>query len=346
MVMQILFGFLVALGGALLADAIGTPIPWMLGSLIATATLKINGAIISSHAGFRKMGQWIIGAALGLQFTPEVLQSLQALLPYILLACVFAVLLGLLGSWMLYRWAKVDYATAFFSATVGGASEMVVLAEKNGATNLALVASAHSLRVLIIVILIPFAFEFLGFSGDASQWLSVPIYSEVGLLQLLGLTGVVCLVFSRLRVPNAMLLGALLGTALLTANDITLTHLRPEVQQLGQLFIGWSLGSNYKVGFFRQAPRFLAVVGVVTIVYLLLAFVLCIVIASFSGIALPTAILAMSPGGIAEMAITAKVLMLGASIVASFQVSRLIFVLLTVSPIYHAINSRLPHSAS
>jgi uncharacterized membrane protein AbrB (regulator of aidB expression) len=45
-------------------------------------------------------------------------------------------------------------------------------------------------------------------------------------------------------------------------------------------------------------------------------------------------ILGTSPGGIAEMAITAKVLDLGAPIVTAFQVCRLIAVLLIVAPLY------------
>jgi uncharacterized membrane protein AbrB (regulator of aidB expression) len=47
-----------------------------------------------------------------------------------------------------------------------------------------------------------------------------------------------------------------------------------------------------------------------------------------------TLILGTSPGGIAEMAITAKVLELGAPVVTAFQVCRLIAVLLIVAPLY------------
>ncbi|CAM5199386.1 AbrB family transcriptional regulator [Oligella ureolytica] len=82
-------------------------------------------------------------------------------------------------------------------------------------------------------------------------------------------------------------------------------------------------------------------VTLMTVAYLVLAFVFCAIVANLSGIYLPTAVLAMSPGGIAEMAITAKVLMLGAPIVTSFQVSRLMFVLLAVGPTYKLINKCL-----
>ncbi|NOL48809.1 AbrB family transcriptional regulator [Pelistega europaea] len=51
-------------------------------------------------------------------------------------------------------------------------------------------------------------------------------------------------------------------------------------------------------------------------------------------IILSTLILGLSPGGIAEMTITAKVLMLGVPIMAAFHVSRMIFILLLAQPCY------------
>jgi len=58
--------------------------------------------------------------------------------------------------------------------------------------------------------------------------------------------------------------------------------------------------------------------------------------------------LGFAPGGIAEMAITAKVLQLGVPLVTAFQVSRMVMVVLTTGPLFvHVINrffpSALPH---
>lgn len=341
MAKQIFLGFLVALTGALVAVALGTPIPWLLGSLIFTAAFRINGANILCHVGFRKVGQWIIGIALGLHFTPETMQIIKNLLPYVIAGCVFAVAIGLVGSVILYKLGRVDFATAYFGSTVGGASEMVVLAERNGSTNTSLVASSHSLRVLLIVILIPFIYQFLGLKGDISSQVQFVEYSYLGLFKLLALTGIGCFILDRINAPNAMMLGGILVTAALTSNDIVFTHLQPEIQHMGQMLLGWALGSNYKPGFFKQAPRFFGAVTVMTLVYLLLAFLFCVIVAKMSGIYFPTAVLAMSPGGLAEMAVTANVLMLGAPVVTSFQVSRLIFVLLTVGPGYKLLDKHL-----
>ena len=341
MLKQIFFGFVVALAGSLIAAAIGTPIPWLLGSLILTAIFRINGANILCHVGIRKVGQWIIGISLGLHFVPETVEIIKNLLPYVIAGGFFALTIGLIGSAILYKWGNVDYATAYFGSTVGGASEMVVLAEKNGSTNLSLVASAHSLRVLLIVILIPFSYQFLGLKGELGLQVQLAEYSYLGLIKLLALTGIGCYILEKIKAPNAMMLGGILVTAMLTANGIVFTHLQPEIQHIGQMFLGWALGSNYKSGFFKQAPSFFTAVTLMTLVYLILAFVFCVAVAHISGIYFPTSGLAMSPGGLAEMALTAKVLMLGAPLVTSFQVSRLIFILLTAGPIYQGLNKYL-----
>lgn len=55
-----------------------------------------------------------------------------------------------------------------------------------------------------------------------------------------------------------------------------------------------------------------------------------------SSIPYPTLALGVSPGGIAEMAITARVLQLGVPMVTSFQVARMVFVLVLTGPLYQS----------
>ena len=57
-----------------------------------------------------------------------------------------------------------------------------------------------------------------------------------------------------------------------------------------------------------------------------------------TGLPWVTLLLGTSPGGITEMAITAKVLQLGVPVVTAFQVCRLIAVLLLVAPMYRWLN--------
>src|SRR5690606_41825456 len=103
---------------------------------------------------------------------------------------------------------------------------------------------------------------------------------------------------------------------------------------VGRLRIGWSLGAAFGPDFFRRAPRCLGVVAVANTLTIVLAFGFGFLLSLVSGIPFATLVLGTSPGGIADMAITAKVLMLGAPVVTSFHVIRMVFVLLVTAPIY------------
>ena len=59
-----------------------------------------------------------------------------------------------------------------------------------------------------------------------------------------------------------------------------------------------------------------------------------------TGLHWATMVLGTSPGGIAEMAITAKVLQLGVPVVTAFQVCRLIAVLVLVEPMFHWLSPK------
>src|SRR6185295_1485041 len=52
--------------------ALHAPLPWMIGPLLAVSLASIAGAPTASFTAFRNAGQWAIGLALGLYFTPQM----------------------------------------------------------------------------------------------------------------------------------------------------------------------------------------------------------------------------------------------------------------------------------
>ncbi|HEX4885979.1 MAG TPA: AbrB family transcriptional regulator, partial [Casimicrobiaceae bacterium] len=59
-----------------------------------------------------------------------------------------------------------------------------------------------------------------------------------------------------------------------------------------------------------------------------------LLLAAVSGRPTATLVLGMAPGGVAEMAITAKVLQLGVPLVTAFHVTRLVVLLLLTGPLF------------
>ena len=156
--LRIALTLLGAFAAAQLCLWLRTPLPWMLGPLIATSLASILGAPTASAGRLRNGGQWIIGASLGLYFTPAVVQLIAGLWWAIAVAIVWALLLGWgFGAW-LYRVhaprmpqipAGEMRATTYFAGAIGAASEMTLLAERENART-DLVAASHSLSLIHI----------------------------------------------------------------------------------------------------------------------------------------------------------------------------------------------------
>ena len=154
-------------------------------------------------------------------------------------------------------------------------------------------------------------------------------------------TGLFGWLFKRLGWTNPWVFGPLLATIILTAQNIHLSAIPPAVQYLGQLFIGWSLGSKFTPGFFKRAPRFLTTVTLTTLAGLLLTTAAAWALSRATQLPYPAVLLGMAPGGIAEMTITAKVLHLSVPLVTVFHVCRMVCVLLSTGPLYRLLVRRM-----
>jgi membrane AbrB-like protein len=326
----------IALAGALLGVWLRIPLPWFVGPLAAVALYSLTGHRLAAPTFGRDAGQWIIGTALGLYFTPMVVRQVIELAPWVALNTLFFILLGLAGAWSLRRLTGESGTTAFFAAAIGGASEMATQAELHGA-RVDRVAAAHSLRVMMVAVIVPFAMQFSGAHGADPYEPVAARFDWAGMAALAAVTGGGAIVLQRLRLPNAWMLGPLLVAGALTANGYSLSNVPTALVNAGQLLIGVALGARFTAEFFRAAPRYLAAVAVITLGYLALSALFGVWLAYASGLAPATAVLAATPGGVGEMALTAKLLQLGAPIVTAFHCVRIVLIVLGIGGLYRVL---------
>lgn len=334
----------VALAGALLCVYLRTPLPWLIGPLIAVAAVSMANGKIAEPPLAREGGQWAIGVALGLYFSPDVVREIVRLSPWIALAVLFSIALGLLGSWLLKKTVATDAPTSFFAMAIGGAPEMAAQAQRNGG-QVDKVAASHALRIMLVVLIVPFTFNAIGVHGLDPYTPLAKTFSWTGFVVLVALTVAAASVMERVNSPNSWMIGPLLAAALITATGNSFSSLPVVVINAGQLLIGVSLGSRFTPEFFRAAPRFLSAVTVITLLYMLLAAGFGALLARGSGLSWPTATIATTPGGIGEMALTAQALQLGVPIVTAFHTIRLLALLLTVGALYRIWHKWMDASA-
>ena len=313
------------------------PLPWMIGPLVAMAVCNFAGIGLRAARGAREAGQVVIGSALGLYFTPIVAREVASYWPLLLAGGLFAIPLGMFGGWTLRRMTGADATTAFFASVPGGAAEMTLLGERYGA-RADRVALAQSLRILVVVVVVPFALTYSGAHGvDLYQPAPLPLHWErLATLLAIGAAAGACL--AALGMANAFMFGPLAVAMALTVGEAPLSSLPVELSNSAQVLLGSALGARFERRSLQSAPRYVLGVLVSVAAMIAAASLFAVLVASISGLPSATLVLAMAPGGIAEMCITAKVLQLGVPLVTAAQVARVLVLITTTGPGFRLIS--------
>ena len=262
--------------------------------------------------------------------------------PTLLAAASGVFLIGVAASAFLERAARVDHATAFFSSAIGGAAEMVNLAERHGAL-VDRVALAHSLRLLVVVttgarghhaararrgtddyrpVVVPF---------DPAQ-LAAPRRRSPSSRRF---------AWRRTRLPNPFMMGPLLLVIALTAGGarVLLDAVLDDQRGAGPARAATSARASSRASFARRraswprcSPPWSSCSPSARSSRCGLAW--------SAGLMPATLLLACAPGGIAEMAITAKVLRVGVAFVTAAHVVRFVIVMLFTEPAYRLLARR------
>jgi uncharacterized protein len=308
-----------------------SPLPWMIGPLTAMAACNFAGVGLRAPPASRQLGQIVVGTALGLYFTPLVAREVVSFWPLLLLGGVLAIFLGVLGGWVLGRLTGVDATTAFFASVPGGATEMTILGERFGA-RADRVALAQSLRILAVVIVVPFALTYSGAHGTDVYQQATFALDWARLIPLLAGAAAVGALFALFGMPNAFMFGPLALTTALTIGEMPLSSLPVSLSSAAQVLLGCALGARFERRSLQSAPRYVFGVFASVATTIAAAAGTAWAVATAWGLPAPTLVLAMAPGGIAEMCITAKVLQLGVPLVTAAQVARVLVLISTTGP--------------
>jgi uncharacterized protein len=323
----------ISLAAAVVCKTLRVPLPWMIGPMLAVAAVRICGLHVTAPRGGRQVGQWIIGSALALYFTPAVVEHLGGVAWMLVVGALFAIGLSYVCGYALSALAGTDRTTALFASVPGGAAEMTILGERYGA-RVDEIAAAQSLRILMVVVSIPSIYAVLHLHGADPFLESAKEVRWPVLAALFAATAVGGVLMQKLKAPNAFVLGALAVGIPLTALAITTSAVPGWLINAAQLLLGCALGSRFNRSFLTRAPRFMGAVAATVVLAMVLSAVFAVGLAHITGIHPATLVLATAPGGVAEMAVTAKVLELGVPLVTSFHVTRVVLLLLCTGPLF------------
>ncbi|MBR0674049.1 AbrB family transcriptional regulator [Neoroseomonas soli] len=326
------------LGGAAFA-ALHLPLPWLIGSLVAVAAVRLLGLPAEGHPRLRNAFLGIIGIALGAYFTPTTAALLMAKAPLLLLAAFVTLAIGAALAPLLAKRGKVDMATAWFASIPGGVADMAMLAESYGGRP-APVALAQLLRVCSVVVLVPNLFALAGLKGEVPQASAVlPFLPGVLALQFAGGLAAGALLV-RIGVRAGWMLGPLAVTAGLTASGFALSGIPQWLSALAQVVLGVSLGAGFGRESIRPLRRFLPH----AVAQVLQLMAVCAVAGGLFAWAFgepPGAVLlGTAPGGVAEMSLTGKVLGMDVALIVTLHVTRIFLVTVLTPPAFRLLHRR------
>jgi uncharacterized protein len=319
-----------ALGGAggwVLAQ-VGAPAPWLTGSMLTVAVAALSGLPLAMPNWMRTLAFVLLGISIGSSVTPEALGEIQAWPGSVCLLLLGVAATTAASAFHLTRARGWDVMTARYCSLPGALSQVLVLATRSRA-DLPRIALAQSLRVFVLVALLPWLIPAQGEASPALIHAAVELtMGESAAMLTAGLaTGVL---FDRLGIPGGALLGGMIASALLHGTGVL------EGQLPGPLPLAAFVATGCVIGLrFRGASLFrmrATVRGGLESVALAIMITAAFALAAHYWLDLPYGQLwlAYAPGGVEAMTIMAFALGFDPAFVGGHHVIRIIAINLVI----------------
>ncbi|WP_161785019.1 AbrB family transcriptional regulator [Hoeflea sp. BAL378] len=312
---------LLCIAGGAAADWLRIPLAWILGPMVTAAILSLSGFGFWYPRIGQRIGQWTIGCSVGLRLTGVALVALAPLIPLMIGLGLLGMCAGSVASLILVRFARLDPRTAYFAMMPGGLAEMANVAGSVGARGEP-VALCQALRVAIVVLVLPPVVLALGTADRSSVGLPAHYLpaAGMGLLLCAGLAGVVAAKY--LRFSNYWMIGAMIGSGSASAAGLVSGAMHPELVHAAQFLLGVAIGARFRRDIISKLVRIALVSVFAAFAMIALLFGSGSLLAVLTHGDLATSVLAVAPGGLPEMAVTAQAMHLDVAFVVMFQLVR------------------------
>jgi membrane AbrB-like protein len=332
--LRILLTLVLAATAGALASLIRIPLPWMLGPLFACAAASLMGYRAEFVPFGRELGQVAVGLAVGMRFTPAVLAATISLLPHMLAATLFVIVVTTLAALLHAVLAGIDHKTAFFATAAGGMADMAVVAQERGGDASA-VSVTHAIRVASVVSVVPFLVIAFGSHGSGGPDAGSGASDSLTLLALaLALAYATALLLRPTPLPNPWLVGPILLGTVLGASGLLLVQVPWVLIVLAQILIGIWLGCRFRREVITRLPRVALAALAVSAVMIAAAGAGAAALSGVTDLPYTTSFLALAPAAVTEMVITAQAMELDPQIVTAFHVMRIAVVSSTILFVY------------
>lgn len=319
----------------------GLPVPWLLGALFGTAGLALAGVRMALPGPVKPTTHAAIGLILGASITPETFAR-AAQWPLSLAVMSVGMIIVTCAAALYYtRIAGYDRLTAAAASLTGGLTNIVSIAIDLGAHPASTVIG-QLFRLTAVVVILPLGYTiWLGTAPDLPRAAPVLVQSGANLWVIL-LAWPAYALAHRLHLPVADMMGPLLASAVCAMFGQALVL---PVWSLAAVFA--AVGALIGIRFYGLHAASLIRTGghaaMATLILLACSALLAYPFAKATGVPYHVALLAVAPGGVAEIAILATILGMDPVFVTFHQIFRNI-ILNALAPVVLSRLRRRPHA--
>ena len=327
---KFLLVIIISIPSAIFADYFNIPLAWMIGPMIAVSIAALNGLkiymprlalssiliILGLHIG-NYIDQSLLGQMVGWIWTTIIMFG------YIIVSIVIV-------SKYLQKFSGYKEKTSIFSAAPGALGPLMILAEYEK-SDLSQVATAHLIRLIIIITVFPFIIVNL----SATESLEMEKFDYMSqnhwyLVLLIIVSIIFIFFFDKAKIPAALLSGTLVASGILQILDIASYKLPDSSINFCLLILGASVGCRFANKTVREVATNSFHGLVATLLLVILGLIAAFIATFFVDNNFLTLILSFCPGGIYEVAVIAIAFDLEPDFVAFHHIIRLLFILFVI----------------
>tara|TARA_Y100001958_G_C21139169_1_gene478362 strand:+ start:44 stop:1120 length:1077 start_codon:yes stop_codon:yes gene_type:complete len=322
---------LISVPSALIADYFNIPLAWFLGPMLATSIASLLGLKIRTPRLILSAILILLGLYIGNYIDKELFSQIHEWLFTSIIMLFYIIFSILIVSKYLQKFSDYEKKTSIFSAAPGALGPLMILAEDEQKTDLSHVATAHLIRLIIIITVFPFVvYSFYETSSVKLTQEIIQDQSWLDLVVLIFFSIILIYFFDKLGLPAALLSGTLIASGVLQITELASYKFSPNLIDYCLLILGASVGCRFADKTFGEIGKNAFHSFIATLLLVILGVVAAIVASLIIDKNFFTLLLSYCPGGIYEVAVIAIFFDLDPEFVSFHHIIRLLMILFVV----------------
>ena len=337
---EFLLVILISTSSAIIAEYFNVPLAWMLGPMIIISIAALMGLKVVMPRLALSGILIILGLYIGTYIDQNLIDQMVNWIWTTIIMFFYILVSIIIVSKYLQKFSGYNEKTSIFSAAPGALGPLLILAEHEN-SDLSQVATAHLIRLIIIITIFPFII--VNYSSSEPIVLEKFNYMDQNHFNLIILiigSIILIILFDKIKVPAALLSGTLVASGILQVSDIA-TYKLPEFSiNFCLLILGASVGCRFAEKTIKEVANNTFHSFIATSLLVLLGLIAAYVATFFVDNNFLTLVLSFCPGGIYEVAVIAIAFELEPDFVSFHHIIRLLFILFTIPLILKLIDRK------